>query len=91
MLLHATFVTRCMGSYCKLLALYGVRDQIRVSLRFLSGITKLCLSYADLHGAMFAPNVACSKMLSAEWFFLSGASATTHILLSFLLSCTRKS
>ena len=77
-----------MGSYCKLLALYGVRDQIRVSLRFVSGNTKLCLPEADLHGAMFAPNVACHKMLSAEWFCLSEALATTHIRLSCLLSCT---
>jgi len=44
--------------------------KIRVSFRVMRGNRNLCPLEADLHGAMFASNVACHKMLTAESFSL---------------------
>jgi len=42
--------------------------KIRVSFRVMRGNRNLCPLDADLHGAMFASNVACHKMRTAESF-----------------------
>lgn len=74
-----------MVCYCKLLALYGVCDQVRVSFRVVSRNRTLFPLEADLRGAMFDSNVACHKMLTSEWFCLSRAYNSHTIFMSIVV------